>query len=454
MDILFSRAKIFPFIMTLAYGTTFCSAAFFAQNARAQSPAVERGQGAVYVQPRYQDYANVTARSERHALQPTKTNKSASEIWSQFFFGAPKKQAPKEQPSFDRQAANRNEALVQPNPDSASILRQFFGLPPETPSQTTTARPLKAQNYVFNDPGNYSHSYAELSQNIQSQISRNVHQLSSNASQNMRAAQAQGRQYAEQISNDLRGASNAVAQNARELQNRGRRYAQNAQNQFHHEANRIFNEVDDVAASAGASLQRAARQASEQTSELANVIEMTSDELANARRRRLEELNAYLAANRPVEFAQRIRESREFNEERDFDVAQANRSKIRQASDVVPQVLPARPQILEQMSRSPRAVTANALPQSNTPLPEVSRVTPNAMPGTTRKITNSAPPAQNVYATKPTPRATAIFSAPILDEETQEEEYEDYIDESEEPRDVVKNGVIRSSAKFIDPRDL
>lgn len=219
-----------------------------------------------------------------------------------------------------------------------------------------------------------------------------------------------------------------------------------------------------------------------------NTAPSSDTEQIIANRRRLEELNVLLAAKRPEEFSRRIRQTnalsvnpevtpRESNdaESFEFNAARANRSKIRQAtyqeepsiassatSSSSPRVLPTRPQamkisdnvylssdVVELPHAGVQARPLRQLAQRNGAAQGVNnnvqrvRTTQEKLPNYKSSFTEDETTETNEAAPKPLSQRSSKSgskSSPIQNLRTQQNDAEE--------------NVLRSPAKFIDPRDL
>lgn len=339
-----------------------------------------------------------------------------------------------------------------------------------------------------------------LADDVQSRVSGNIQRTSQELDQQVKEIQRHGERLASdaqaQASGGIRRAVNAANQKVQNLQQQGRQIAEDVQSQLYQTSsqakngiNEIRNEGRDVAGKferqTRLSLNQASRDAqnlaeasrdmanqiSEVGEDVGNAIQRSKEEIAAARRRRLDELNALLSAKRPEEFAQRTAHSRLENRF-EFDVARENRSKIRQASsqeatpsavESLAEPMPVRPRSLQVANKRSNPAKANAL--QHIPPKKTGMEQPLSPSGSSRQKSQKmqTQPQQSGMTESRHPRArherssknVAKFSVPSFNEEqTESLEDETITPESGESHDQKKNGVIRSSARFIDPKDL
>ena len=162
--------------------------------------------------------------------------------------------------------------------------------------------------------------------------------------------------------------------------------------------------------------------------------------MAKARRQRLEELNAILAEHRPEERALHKPLDRVQDIKNERNIAQINRSMIRQTSNTEP------------VSKLNNRFVSKSRIQENSGQ-EITKSNLNAKDSETKTMMDL-----QRFPTR-TKKSRAVFTepSPYAKEQTNEclsNDGDNLMKVSDKPHDVIKNGVIRSSAKFIDPKDL
>lgn len=403
-----------------------------------------------------------------------KTGPSNKEIWSEFLFGSQNRQTTKPQFILS-QRSEIPAARISSGTESQSVstIRKFFGLPVNNVAAKNAPMIQQREAVQFQ---RLPQNAATNAQTFQNNVVRERRQASREAALAVQTTK-------NAVNNQTATAQRNVSDSVREFNQSARQTASAAK-------------TADI---------------SENVNE---TIERSREAIANARRQRLNELNQLLAAKRPDEYAERM--SR--NQSLDFDVAEANRPMIRQASAVEPKSTrqnvqrskptgarvnnasaeaPVRPQSLKQSSAS-RAAVAAPLKSDRQPNAgannQPSRVvhanaaapskeaggTPKkirSVQGTVYKVAGPQLPARNAQnqnseqtaksslqrlpsiESHRASTAKATFTEPRFDDETIEEEAEEVeqeLDDAEEEEEIVEpqTNVIRSRARFIDPKDL
>ncbi len=318
---------------------------------------------------------------------------------------------------------------------------------------------------------------SRLADNIESQRKRAAQSLQTaqrDASRSLRTAQ---RNTTAAIQTAQRDAARAVNQGQRKIAREVARVNQDAQKAMQNVANAMPNPQRPSAArqrTLGKSDPRATpRRANAVVANEHGAAPLAQNEEVDSRRRRLEELNAILAAKRPEEYSRRIRQTnalttmentpanRTVNEAPlEFNAARANRPKIRQAShdepsQRVPQnQAPTRPHAVKISDNiylssdlvelpQPGAQTANSS-QSNPRKPSARAKTPVAKKEPQKLPTYNSDLDEEKESTpeplKQSRQKSNVEPTPIQNIRSLQEESE--------------QNVLRSSADFIDPRDL
>ena len=415
---------------------------------------------------------------------------------SGYFFGK-RNEASKPKFAFSSITSSGKDAVgdSRKKSDYGATLKKFFGLNPRKDSTSKARVGYQIGSPIQGFPPQDA-SFEQFADRVQSQserLSDGLREFSDQTNQELNAVrsgaetarrkvdssfhelQHQGREIARDVQDQFQDVQEEVRKKAHEIDRQGRQVVRNAENHMRQE----FDDAQNLVSQRMQDLRREthSRLATFQNNNVDAAILANRQALAKARRQRLDELNEILAAARPDEFALREETRRTAEIAADTVAAQVNRSKIRQASNVE-----LKSNVKKPSARSATHSKANSLPRDSMKRPLLANESygdssnnPNAMRralydsnfrpkrgveqrdseqingAQVGKLTNFQNPASRQK------KSFAVFSEPSTSENGAENDYsEDNDDESVEdsPRDVIKNGVIRSSASFIDPKDL
>ena len=430
------------------------------------------------------------------ASQSKNDNKSAS-IWSEFFFGK-RYVVPKPQFVFTQTDAleKKVDNHSRQNSDPKNTLKKFFGLVPNndnlvdapthvgssidnaaipvidfTPEHIThyAGSSLPSVEQFPHEVSEFSEKTVNELENLQSNFQRRIDSAYKRAEQSATSLQDGSLRLAHKVESNFQKMQNEVDRNLSNASQRGRSALNRTGDDVRHTIDVAKSSTKEAAQSLRLRANGQFRTSSK--NEVDEMLKQNQQEIAKLRKQRLDELNAILAARKPREFTLHEDQRQLSNTSDKVNLDQLNQSMIRQTSSLQPKLHSQKQLSSPKTGKTPISSRQRFYPSSTKEkvVSDNNRLQQSSAnyPISSERVDHNSPNRQTHSVSKDRVRPVRtrvkqlenggqMFLDGPFEENAENQSLEEIVKKQQESvsRDVIKNGVIRSSAKFIDPKDL